>query len=143
MIRKIQLSDLEFIHRIDQSTNPHPWSLGNIQSSIQHYLGYVYLHQNNLVSFLLFANQLDYTEILLLATEPKHQNQHFASQLINCLVEYNKRANIYKILLEVRQSNSIALQFYQRKGFTYLDTRRNYYQSPIEDALILKKNVRF
>lgn len=142
MIRDIRLSDLKSIHHLDKLTNPHPWSLNNIESSIQHNLGYVYLYQNNLVSFLLFANQLDYTEILLLATHPQYQNQHLASQLINSLVEYNQKTKIDRILLEVRQSNSIALQFYQKVGFTYLNTRINYYHNPIENALILEKNVK-
>jgi ribosomal-protein-alanine N-acetyltransferase len=39
--------------------------------------------------------------------------------------------------LEVRRSNAAALKLYERLGFKVGGTRRNYYTSPVEDALIL------
>jgi ribosomal-protein-alanine N-acetyltransferase len=41
--------------------------------------------------------------------------------------------------LEVRASNSGAAEFYARHGFQIAGRRRNYYQSPAEDALLLSR----
>lgn len=136
------MHDLSCIHTIDGMTNLNPWNLHHIKTSIQHHLGYVYLHHNMVVSFVIFANQIDCTEILLIATTPKYQKYHFANQLLNAVVSYNALARIDKILLDVRQSNTIAQKFYQKNGFTLLNTRKDYYRNPIEHALILEKNVK-
>jgi len=41
------------------------------------------------------------------------------------------------LTLEVRESNTPALQLYQRAGFKKAGVRKNYYSTPVEDALVL------
>jgi ribosomal-protein-alanine N-acetyltransferase len=45
------------------------------------------------------------------------------------------------ILLEVRAGNREAQAFYERHGFRFLYRRNKYYRRPIEDALVLVRNV--
>jgi [ribosomal protein S18]-alanine N-acetyltransferase len=44
--------------------------------------------------------------------------------------------------LEVRSSNSAALHFYERHNFQTVGRRSRYYNSPIEDALLLSAKLR-
>ena len=39
--------------------------------------------------------------------------------------------------LEVRRSNTAAKKLYERLGFETVGVRRNYYSTPVEDALVL------
>jgi ribosomal-protein-alanine N-acetyltransferase len=37
----------------------------------------------------------------------------------------------------VRCSNQAAIALYKKKGFRQLSKRKNYYQNPVEDALVM------
>ena len=43
------------------------------------------------------------------------------------------------LTLEVRVSNSTAIAFYEKHGFTQVGRRRNFYENPREDAFIMTK----
>jgi [ribosomal protein S18]-alanine N-acetyltransferase len=49
---------------------------------------------------------------------------------------------VRELFLEVRPSNEKARRLYDRFGFTPVGRRRNYYQEPVEDALVLRRPVR-
>jgi [ribosomal protein S18]-alanine N-acetyltransferase len=46
------------------------------------------------------------------------------------------------IVLEVRVSNQGAIQLYERNGFVVGGVRRNYYNNPREDALVMVRSLR-
>ena len=46
-----------------------------------------------------------------------------------------------EVFLEVRESNEPALALYQGQGFRIAGTRRGYYRSPEEDALVLRLEI--
>ncbi len=46
------------------------------------------------------------------------------------------------ITLEVRKSNGAAVSLYRKHGFDIAGERRNFYTAPVEDALIMTKNLR-
>ena len=45
------------------------------------------------------------------------------------------------LFLEVRASNVIAQKLYQNLGFKAYHTRKNYYQDPVEDAILMRKLI--
>lgn len=46
-----------------------------------------------------------------------------------------KAANIW---LEVRESNAVAITFYERNGFERVQTRNHFYENPREHAILMK-----
>ncbi|MDR0931212.1 MAG: threonylcarbamoyl-AMP synthase [Clostridiales bacterium] len=46
----------------------------------------------------------------------------------------------YKVFLEVRESNIIAINLYKKFDFKQISTRKNYYSNPTEDAIIMKRS---
>ena len=46
-----------------------------------------------------------------------------------------------RILLEVRRSNEPAQRLYHRLGFAVAGIRRSYYTHPVEDALVLTRQL--
>ena len=44
-------------------------------------------------------------------------------------------------MLEVRDSNIIAIKFYEKRGFKKISVRKNYYQDTHEDAIIYEKII--
>lgn len=46
------------------------------------------------------------------------------------------------ITLEVRASNEVAQSLYKKHGFIQVGIRKNFYQKPTEDALLMTKNLK-
>ena len=61
------------------------------------------------------------------------------SQLLQVFDNFAKGNHLAFLTLEVRPSNAAAIALYQGFGFREVGRRRNYYDLPKEDALILTK----
>ena len=98
-------------------------------------------HQGNeTIGFLIAQNLVDSINILLIATKNEFQKLGIASELILELEKISKEQNINKIWLEVKETNTSAVKFYENQNFKYLTKRKRYYKEG-EDALIYEKST--
>ena len=74
-----------------------------------------------------------------LAVLPPFRRKGIARALINAAAQGAKSRGREFITLEVRPSNEAALSLYSSLGFEKAGLRKNFYSSPVEDALILTK----
>jgi len=79
----------------------------------------------------------DELHINSLAVEPAWRRRGLARQLLLDVFRDAIAAGARSATLEVRQSNAAARRLYERLGFTVEGVRRDYYQQPREDALVL------
>jgi ribosomal-protein-alanine acetyltransferase len=70
-------------------------------------------------------------EVLNLASAPKMRRQGIASALLASL-------DASEIFLEVRESNSAARKLYEKLGFFAVGTRPEYYDDPVETAIVMR-----
>ena len=82
---------------------------------------------------------MDETDMMNIAVHPDFRRQGVARALILALIGELKKRGSRCLTLEVRASNDPARALYESLGFAHVGTRRNYYQNPKEDALILRK----
>lgn len=73
------------------------------------------------------------------AVDPSCRRQGVAAQLLQVFDNFAKGNHLAFLTLEVRPSNTAAIALYQGFGFREVGRRRNYYDLPKEDALILTK----
>jgi ribosomal-protein-alanine acetyltransferase len=85
----------------------------------------------------------DVAEILNIAVLPEHQKRGVGQIIFNTLIDFCVINKINMIWLEVRRSNIQAQTFYLKNGFQIAYSRKKYYHSPVEDALILKLCLSF
>jgi ribosomal-protein-alanine N-acetyltransferase len=78
-------------------------------------------------------------EILNLAVAGARRRKGIGTTLLGQALVGAKAECATTAFLEVRASNSGAAEFYARHGFQITGRRRNYYQSPTEDALLLSR----
>ena len=62
-----------------------------------------------------------------------------AAQLVQVFCDFAVGSHLAFLTLEVRPTNTAAIALYQRFGFTEAGRRKNYYDLPKEDALILTR----
>ena len=73
------------------------------------------------------------------AVDPSCRRQGVAAQLLQVFDNFAKGNHLAFLTLEVRPSNAAAIALYEGFGFREVWRRRNYYDLPKEDALILTK----
>ena len=82
---------------------------------------------------------LDEGYITNVAVDPSRRRQGVAAQLLQVFDNFARGNQLAFLTLEVRPSNTAAIALYQGFGFREVGRRRNYYDLPKEDALILTK----
>lgn len=93
----------------------------------------------HLVGFLcawIVAGELHINNI---AAHPGYRRRGVASQLLEEILCRAKAIGATAGYLEVRASNEAAKALYLRYGFKLVGRRRNYYDHPREDAIVMRK----
>jgi ribosomal-protein-alanine N-acetyltransferase len=73
------------------------------------------------------------------AVHPAYRRRGVASRLLEASVHRARAAGARIAHLEVRASNAAAKALYERYGFKVVGRRRNYYDRPREDAVVMRK----
>jgi ribosomal-protein-alanine N-acetyltransferase len=93
--------------------------------------------KNEVLGFGCLWSILEEAHITILAVRPEYQRQSIGKYLVWGLLEAAHTRGLEWATLEVRASNSPAIDLYESFGFVHVGRRRNYYQVNKEDALIL------
>ncbi len=96
---------------------------------------------DELAGYVIFYYVLDEGEIARIAVSPKARRQGTATQIYQRLEKFCREKEITKIMLEVRESNEAARAFYSRCGFKEDGIRKNYYDEPKENAVLMSVNL--
>ena len=115
------------------------WSLRSIQDAVESPCMTLYAalsETDELMGYLFFMQVLDEAEVANIAVSPDFRRNGVASCLLDTALE-NVEADIF---LEVRASNAPAIALYEKYGFRQYGVRRNYYESPREDALLMQRH---
>jgi [ribosomal protein S18]-alanine N-acetyltransferase len=70
------------------------------------------------------------------------QRRGLGRMLFDALLSELRTAGVLEITLEVRASNHAALAFYRCAGFVQTGTRRAYYADPVEDAVLMRLDLK-
>lgn len=93
------------------------------------------------ISYLIYWITFDSATIISLATKKDFQQKGYATLLLNEMLKDLKNNNVETVTLEVRKSNTNAIKLYEKHGFVFCNTKKNYYENPCEDALYYVKGV--
>ena len=74
-----------------------------------------------------------------IAVWPEYRRQGVASQLLQVFLDFAQGNHLAFLTLEVRASNYDAIALYGSRGFRSVGRRKNYYEHPKEDALIMTR----
>ncbi|MBP3493871.1 MAG: ribosomal protein S18-alanine N-acetyltransferase [Oscillospiraceae bacterium] len=132
------LDDLERLEKICFS---RPWSKRMLAEELE-----------NACAAFLVAEDADsgqvvgYAGVLVMADEgyitnvavfPEYRRRGIGAQIIEVFMNFARANRLAFLTLEVRPSNAAAIALYQGFGFEEVGRRKNYYDLPKEDALIL------
>ena len=81
-------------------------------------------------------------DILNITVRPEARRQGIATQLLGKIGELAEPRGVTVIHLEVRESNTPARTLYGKLGFTVDGIRKNYYERPRENAVLMTLDKR-
>jgi [ribosomal protein S18]-alanine N-acetyltransferase len=91
--------------------------------------------------FCAFWRVAEQIHINNLAIRPDLRNHGFGRILLQEVLQEAERLGATLATLEVRRSNVAARRLYEGAGFVLAGVRPSYYTHPIEDALILSRDI--
>ena len=80
---------------------------------------------------------LDEGYITNVAVRPECRRQGIAAKLLQVFLDFARANQLAFLTLEVRASNYDAIALYGSRGFRSVGRRKNYYEHPKEDAIIM------
>lgn len=134
------LEDLEKLEKICFS---RPWSRKMLAEELENQCAAFLVAQDGAT-----GQVAGYAGLLVMADEgyitnvavfPEYRRQGVAAQLIAVFENFARGNHLAFLTLEVRPSNAAAIALYESFGFREVGRRKNYYDLPKEDALILTK----
>jgi ribosomal-protein-alanine N-acetyltransferase len=143
-LRRLSLRDLNAIEEIERRAYKTPWSrsmfAGELSKSTSICLGAFDAETRKLVGYLIISRYVDAWHVMNVAVDPEHRRHGIASMLLERLFEVTAGDGGRGYTLEVRVSNTGAIDLYEKLGFESRGIRRGYYTDNREDALIMWKD---
>jgi len=98
-------------------------------------------HEAEITGFLIARQIACDLEILNFAVRPDARRRGTGTELLHRSFAWGKTFGAEGASLEVRAANLGALGFYRHHGFAVIGRRKQYYVSPLEDALVLRAGL--
>ena len=134
--------DADGVARVEAACMPVPWSRQSFWEEASHTDAYYLIardvdRDNLIVAYAgcwVLANEGHITNV---AVDPDYQGQGLGRRLLNELTSRVKALGVDSMTLEVRPSNTVAINLYTSLGFRSVGQRPKYYTNPVEAAEIM------
>lgn len=134
--------DADGVARVEAACMPVPWSRQSFWEEASHTDAYYLIardvdRDNMIVAYAgcwVLANEGHITNV---AVDPDYQGQGLGRRLMNELTSRVKALGVDSMTLEVRPSNTVAINLYTSLGFRSVGQRPKYYTNPVEAAEIM------
>jgi len=140
LFRKMELQDLEAVHRIESECFTLPWSLSAFYNELvnNHFATYLVMEvDGQLAGYGGMWNIIDEAHVTNIAVRPSYQGRGLGKRLLRELMALAAALGSRRMTLEVRVSNHIAIRLYEQMGFRATGVRKEYYSDNREDALVM------
>ena len=139
-IRPMTADHLDAVEALERLCLSVPWSRNMLAEELSNDCAAFLVAENEAGEVVGYAGLLvvlDEGYITNVAVRPENRKQGIASKLIKVFLDFAKANHLAFLTLEVRPSNTAAIVLYGKHGFRSVGRRKNYYEHPKEDALIM------
>ena len=143
IIREMEIEDLEQVMPIEEECFSVPWTENGFFTFLirQDALFLVAEEDDEILGYIGILTVLDEGEITNVCVRPSARRRHVGARLLEELLGRVETGDVAVIHLEVRESNAAAIALYEKFGFVRDGLRRNYYEEPKEDALLMSRKA--
>jgi len=150
LIERATAQDLDRILWIEQESFSVPWTRKMFEIELnQNPFGHVCVarpaggreQEGGFIGYVCFWVVFEEFRLMTLAVEPSARRRGYGRALLRHAMAMGRAQGAVRALLEVRASNAAALQMYEQEGFRQVAVRVRYYASPVEDAVLMEREL--
>ena len=134
---------LEELEKLERICFSRPWSRKMLAEELENQCAAFLVAQNSITQQVMgYAGLLvmaDEGYITNVAVRPECRRNGIAGKLLQVFLDFGQANHLAFLTLEVRASNYDAIALYGSRGFRSVGRRKNYYEHPKEDAIIMTK----
>lgn len=118
------------------------WSAESFKAETEKENGIVIacMENNAVIGLISGYTAIGEADITSVAVSPEHRRKGIADSLLSEFMEILPE-DTEDVFLEVRESNVPAISLYEKHGFERISVRKNFYTSPNENAVVMKKII--
>ena len=135
---RLDTSHLADVAELERLCFAEPWSENSLSLLLRDGgVGFVVCEGDRAVAYggmLCVAGEGQITNV---AVHPDARRRGYGRTVMQALLGYAEEKALFEISLEVRESNEAAIALYRALGFAVCGVRRNFYQRPTENALVM------
>ena len=139
LIRNMYEKDLKRVHEIECSIFSKPWTEADFKNSIEDHNN-IYLiveEQDDIVAYCGLWGVVGEGQINNVAVIKECRCLGIGRAMIATMLQLGREQGLEAFTLEVRISNLSAIALYHKLGFQDAGIRKNFYEEPTDDALIM------
>ena len=143
-IRDAKPSDLERLEELESQCFAVPWTREQLESQLpgtQHVF-FVADENGRVLGYVGMMTVLDEGYISNVAVAPEARRRGIARALVSTLLGRAEELSLSFVTLEVREHNEPAIALYAGLGFAPVGLRKNYYDSPKENAILMTRYLK-
>lgn len=140
VFRSMTMEDIPFIVEIEQEAFTTPWTRGAFENELTNnqFAHYMIMDIDGEVAgyggMWLIMEEAHVTNI---AVKDTYRGRKLGERLLRELMKTSAFLGAIRITLEVRTSNYVAQNLYEKLGFRSVGVRRGYYTDNREDAVVM------
>ncbi len=134
-------SHLQGIAAIEKECFSTPWTVPMLEEELNNLCASFIVAEGEDGSVLGYAGlhvAVDEGYIDNIAVQEQYRRMGVGQALLGAFIRFGQE-NLAFLTLEVRPSNTAAIQFYLKHGFAQVGRRKNYYSAPKEDAILMTR----
>ncbi len=142
--RRMEPTDVSRVAVIEAEAFTSPWKADTFQTLLQRPGAELWVlddPQDGVMAYAVLWCILDQGELANIAVMSGHRGKGHGRRLLELVLDVARKRGVKSIYLEVRASNERAAALYRDFGFTHMGLRRDYYDNPVEDAILMVANL--
>jgi [ribosomal protein S18]-alanine N-acetyltransferase len=140
-MRPMRAEDVDAVIGIENRQFTSPWDASTFLDLIDRPSAELWVAEHpeaGVIAYAVLWCIVDQGELANVAVRPEYAGLGYARRLLDGMFVLAKGRGIETVFLEVRSSNARATELYRSFGFTDVGRRKNYYEKPREDAVVMR-----
>lgn len=135
---------IEQLEDLERACFSLPWTRKQLASQLpdEQHCFLIALEGERILGYAGMMHVLDEGYISNVAVAPEVRRRGIGDSLVSALLERAGELRLSFVTLEVRAGNRSAIALYEKHAFQKVGLRRNYYDLPKEDAILMTKFLR-
>lgn len=141
-IRRMNINDVDGVMNVETKCFKIAWSKESFEYEMKENNKALYViaeYNGTILGYAGLWKILDEGHITNIAVLNEYRRMGIATLMLSTLIKMAQEDNIKSFTLEVKHTNSVAINLYENFGFSACGVRKGYYKDTNDDAIIMWK----